>query len=94
VDVECGVEIIAAKPEAVMVIPTITHPSDTPQFALRLPAIASLRRPALLLMQGARSAGCANSACGMTRVTCWYAPPAGQAIPHFQLMEYRDSDHF
>lgn len=95
VDVECGVEIIAAKPEAVMVIPTITHPSDTPQFALRLPAIASLRRPALLLMQG-------RPFSRLREFRLWddkgdmlvRSSRLDKQSPHFQLMEFRDSDHF
>jgi hypothetical protein len=32
VDVECGVEIVGSRPQAVMLIPTITHPADTPSL--------------------------------------------------------------
>lgn len=95
VDVECGVEIIGKQPQPIMVMPTITHPSDAPQFALRLPAIDSLRRPVLLLMPGRLFSrlrefrlwdGKGESLIRSSRLD--------KQSPHFQLMEYRDSEHF
>ncbi len=94
-DVECGVEIIGKLPDAVMTMPSITHPSDTPQYALRLPAMAVLRRPALLLMQGRPFSRLrefrlwADGREELIRVS-----RLDRQSPHFQVMEFKDSDHF
>ncbi|PXX49842.1 hypothetical protein [Aquitalea magnusonii] len=95
IDVECGVEVIGKQPAAVMLIPSITHPADTPQFALRLPAIASLHRPPLLLTQGRLFSR-------LREFRLW--DEAGESLirssrldrqsPHFQLMEFRASEYF
>lgn len=95
VDVECGVEIIGNQPQAVMVIPTITHPTDTPQFALHLPAISVLRRPELLLMQGRLFSRLREFRLWTDQSeTLIRTFRLDKQSPHFQLMEYRDSEHF
>lgn len=49
---EYGVELAGLSPQPVMSRPVITHASDRHQMALRLPALAKLDTPSLLILSG------------------------------------------
>jgi len=48
----CGVELVGAQPEAVMLLPVLTHPNDHYRMALRLPAAPRPARQAQLVLSG------------------------------------------
>lgn len=95
VDVECGVEIIGTQPEAIMLMPSITHPTDSPQCALRLPAITALHRPALLMLQGRLFSRLREFRLWDSRgESLVRSSRLDKQSPHFQLAEFRASEHF
>ena len=51
-EAECGLEQLGPLPDAVMLMPVITHPNDHFQMALHLPALPRSGRPAMLVIPG------------------------------------------
>lgn len=93
-DMECGLEILSDETEPVLCIPTITHPEDLPQFALLLKR-PHLGQTALLLIGGRP----------FTRLREFRLQQSGEEqlirvtklitqTPHYQLMEFKNSDQF
>lgn len=92
-EIECGVEFIGAPPHAVLAMPSITHAGDSFQFALRLEERPGT--PKLLLMAGRPYSqlrefhlrdGEQETLIRVSRLHL--------QTPLFQIMEYRNSNHF
>lgn len=92
-EIECGVEFIGGPPQPALAMPSITHPGDHFQFALLLATPAGM--PRLLLMAGRPYSqlrefrlhdGEGESLIRVSRLHT--------QTPLFQIMEYRDSEHF
>ncbi|MBI3145862.1 MAG: hypothetical protein HYZ18_11540 [Pseudogulbenkiania sp.] len=92
-DVECGVELLGPAPEAVEVLPTITHQDDMFQPALRLPAQPRFGRPALLVLPGRPFSRLREfllrDSQGETRIR---VTRVELQTPLYQAMEYRRSE--
>ena len=92
-EVECGVELLGPAPEAVEVLPTITHQDDVFQPALHLPAQPRLGRPPLLVLPGRPFTRLREfllrDSRGETRIR---VTRVELQTPFYQAMEYRRSE--